>query len=80
MPKRNTEEYEDDDGFVEDAPTSKSKSSSKKQKTSKSSSNLSGNTGSGNVPGGGHVSNDGEYWEVGILSPFPPPFTFLLIP
>ena len=72
MPKRNTEEYEDDDGFVEDAPRSKSKSSSKKQKTSKSSARISEDTDNGPVPGGGHMSNDGEYWEV---QPSPSPST-----
>ena len=67
MPKRNKEEYEDDDGFVEDAPVSKAQNGSKKQKLSKPSSKPSGNMGNGPVPGGGQRGNDREYWEVSIL-------------
>ncbi len=61
MPKRNTDEYEDDDGFVEDAPTSKSKGASKKQKLSVANANSASK---GSVPGGGQSSSDGEFWEV----------------
>ena len=69
MPKRSTEDYDNDDGFVEDAPVSKSKSSaSKKQRLSSNKANASSSTsgggGGGELPGGGHRSKDGEYWEV----------------
>ncbi len=61
MPKRKTEDYEDDDGFVEDAPRSKS-SVSKKQK--QASHNVEA-TSSGPVSGGGQRGDDGgEFWEV----------------
>ena len=61
MPKRSTEEYEDDEGFVEDAPKSTSTGSSKKQKPSVTTAKSAN---SDAVPGGGQASSDGEFWEV----------------
>ena len=61
MPKRNTEEYENDGGFVEDAPKAKSDRSNKKQKRPTPNAKSAGDE---SVPGGGQSSPDGEYWEL----------------
>lgn len=59
------EEYENDDGFVEDAPKSKKARTIKSEKGDKAP-KIGGST--GQVSGGGTVSKDGEvYWEVSML-------------